>query len=245
MKVRIIGCGGIGSCLLDTVCRYLNYHPKLKESGDTEVSLIDGDKFEERNQERQIFETLGNKADTTKERLEKQFPNVYFRSHPTYVSDANVGLLIRDGDVVLLGVDNHTTRKLISDHCETLDNVLLISGGNEYTDGNVQIHHRVNGENLTLPIANEFHPEIQEPEDENPADAEQRQAGCDVQRIHEPQIVITNNSVAACMLNAFLSWMEGKPFDYDEVYFDCLTNKSRTVRRRAKVEVTEKEVING
>ena len=244
MKVRVIGCGGIGTCMLDTLCRYLNFHPKLKEGGDIEVSLIDGDKYEERNQERQVFETLGNKADVTKDRLEKQFPNIYFKSHPTYVSEANVALLIRDGDVVLSCVDNHTTRKLLSDHCESLDNVLFISGGNDYTDGNMQVHHRVDGENLTLPIANEFHPEIQEPEDENPADTEQRQAGCDVERIHEPQIVITNNAVAASMLNAVLAYMEGKAFDYDEIYFDCLTNKSRVVRRRQKVEV-EKEVVNG
>jgi len=32
-------------------------------------------------------------------------------------------------DLVLLAVDNHATRKLVSDHCARLDNVCLISGG--------------------------------------------------------------------------------------------------------------------
>jgi molybdopterin/thiamine biosynthesis adenylyltransferase len=236
MKIRVIGCGGIGTCLLDVLSRYLNYHPKFKESGDLEVSLIDGDTYEERNRERQVFDALGNKADVTRERLQQQFPNIYFKSHPTYVSGDNVILLIQEGDVVFSGVDNHTTRKLLSDHCESLDNVVLISGGNAYEDGNIQIHIRKEGKNITLPIANEFHPEIVEPEDENPADTQQREGGCDIERIIEPQLVIANNAAAAAMLNAFYAYLQGK-LDYDELYYDCVTGKTRPVKRRVKVDV--------
>lgn len=240
MKIRVIGCGGIGTCLLDVLSRYLNYHPKFKESGDIEVSLIDGDTYEERNRERQIFDALGNKADVTQQRLQEQFPNIYFKSHPTYVSEDNVILLIQEGDVVFSGVDNHATRKLLSDHCESLDNVTLISGGNSYEDGNIQIHVRRDGKNITLPIANEFHEEIKEPEDENPADTQHREGGCDVERVIEPQLVIANNFVACAMLNAFYAYMEGDFDDpkkvYDEVYFDSRKNQMRKVNRRVKVK---------
>jgi molybdopterin/thiamine biosynthesis adenylyltransferase len=168
--------------------------------------------------------------------LQQQFPNIYFKSHPTYVSGDNVILLIQEGDVVFSGVDNHTTRKLLSDHCESLDNVVLISGGNAYEDGNIQIHIRKEGKNITLPIANEFHPEIVEPEDENPADTQQREGGCDIERIIEPQLVIANNAAAAAMLNAFYAYLQGK-LDYDELYYDCVTGKTRPVKRRVKVDV--------
>src|SRR5262249_60475714 len=82
----------------------------------------------------------------------------------------NVGQLIRNGDHVLLCVDNHPTRKLVSDHCGTLANVALFSGGNEGVEpprergtyGNVQVYLRKGGRDLTVPLTR-FHPEIANP----------------------------------------------------------------------------------
>lgn len=231
MKVKVIGCGGIGIHLLSPLCRYLNYHPEYSESGECEVTLIDGDSYEERNRERQSFESFGNKAEETARRLQEEFPNLYFRVVGDYLGEDNIVLHLRDGDVIFSCVDNHSARKLFSDHCEELDNCLLISGGNDYSDGNVQIHHRKDGENWTLPIANEYHPEIVEPEDENPADAEEREAGCDVEVVHEPQLVLANNTAATHMLNMFYRHQEIGSFDFDELYFDCRTGKVRVVDR--------------
>jgi hypothetical protein len=240
MKIRAVGCGGVGLSLIEPLCRYVSYHPDLRED-DLEVSLIDGDEYEERNRERQNFDRIGNKSEVSCERYQKMFPNIYFRPHTDYLSEDNVILAIQEGDVVFCCVDNHATRKLISDRCEELDNVLLISGGNEYDDGNVQIHCRVDGEDLTLPIANDYHPEIQEPEDENPADVE-REGGCDVEVVSEPQLVIANNAVAAAMLNAFYRYMEKKQMP-DEVYLDMKTNKSRVVYRLHDLEEQDDDAL--
>jgi len=233
MKIRVIGCGGIGTALLPPLCRFLHYHPKFKDQ-EVEVSLIDGDSFEERNRERQDFSALGNKAEVIREALQKQFPNIYFRSHPTYVDEDNVLLMIREGDIVFSCVDNHDTRHCLSEHCESLQNVILFSGGNDYQDGNIQVHHRKDGENLTLPIANEFHPEIAEPEDENPARKVGREGGCDVQVVAEPQLIIANLNAATLMLNAFYGFLETGKFEYDEIYFDVTKNKFKERNRRAK-----------
>lgn len=227
MKIRVIGCGGIAGCVLPVLCRFLNYHP---DYDDVEISLIDGDEYEEKNRDRQGFDEFGNKADVTAKKLEEEFPSIFFRSHPTYIDEDNVIMLLREGDIIFLCVDNHATRKFVSDHCEELDNVVVISGGNDYIDGNVQIHIRKDGENLTLPIANEFHPEIEEPEDENPADMEKREGGCDVEVVSEPQLLIANNHIAAVMLSTFYGYLEGE-IDYDEVYIDVLANKSSTRKR--------------
>jgi len=231
MKIRVIGCGGIGTALLPTLCRFLHYHPKFKDQ-EIEISLIDGDTYEERNRERQNFDVIGNKADVTKEALQKQFPNLYFRSHPTYIDENNISLMIKDKDVVFSCVDNHDTRHCLSQHCESLNNVVLFSGGNDYKDGNIQVHHRKNSENLTLPIANEFHMEIAEPEDENPARKAERVGGCEAEVKHEPQLVIANNNAATLMLNAFYGYMETDGFEYDEIYFDVVKNTFRQVNRR-------------
>lgn len=225
LKVKVIGCGGIGLCLLDPLCRFLNYggYPSV------EVSLIDGDEYEERNRERQHFTTLGPKASVTADRLREHFPSIMFWDHPVYVADHNIISLIRENDTVLSCVDNHKTRKLVNDRALELDNITVISGGNDYVDGNVQVHIRRNGEDLTLPIANRYHPEIVSPQDKNPGEEEREGEGCQVLAAADPQLIITNNAVAAVMLKAFYGVLQGhhekNPADFSEFYVDVPTCK--------------------
>ena len=101
----------------------------------------------------------------------------------------------------------------------------MISGGNDFTDGNVQIYLRRDGKNVTLPLTNDYHKEIKNPTDKNPAEM-----SCEELAKSEPQLVITNNAIAAWMLNAFYTYLMDK-LDYDEVYVDILTNNARQVRR--------------
>ena len=221
MRIKVIGLGGIGGALMPVLTRYLNFaYP------NSEVTLIDGDHYEDRNSERQEFAGLGNKAEVTVARLKQLFDNLLFLFRGEYVTADNVYELIREGDVVFLGVDNHASRKLVSDRCEDLNNITLISGGNDFTDGNVQIYVRQNGQDLTLPIANDFHPEIMYPEDDSPADL-----GCGELAASEPQHLITNNAIASSMLAVFYAHLQSQ-INYDEIYVDILTGNSRAVNRR-------------
>lgn len=206
---------------MPALTRYLNF-----AYNGSEITLIDGDSYEERNNQRQEFDELGYKAEVTAERLRPLFNNLLFVFKNEYVTPGNVYEIIREDDIVLMGVDNHATRKLVSDRCEDMETVTLISGGNDFTDGNVQMYIRKNGEDITLPIANDFHPEIMEPADRNPADV-----GCGELAESEPQLVIANNAMAAVMLSAFYSYLQGK-VTYDEIYVDILTGNSRAVNRR-------------
>ena len=45
-----------------------------------------------------------------------------------HVSPDNVGLVVREGDVVLLAVNNHPTRALVDRHTAGLSDVTVISG---------------------------------------------------------------------------------------------------------------------
>lgn len=220
MHVKVIGIGGIGTCLLPVLVRFLN----LNAAG-TKLWLIDGDSFEEKNRERQAFNRFGNKAEVTAEQLPFQHPNVYVEARGVYVTETSVVELIREGDIILLCVDNHATRKLVSDRCEELQDIVLISGGNELLDGSVHIYIRKKGENATLPLANDFHPEIQYPEDTNPGEV-----GCAEQAESTPQLLLTNNLVAAIMLGSFYAILQGKTV-FDEVYCDLITGNCRAVRR--------------
>src|SRR5262252_817675 len=235
-KIKIVGCGGIASWLLPPLCQYLNY--TLKEG--CEVSLIDGDAYEERNREGQVFSRSGNKADVTAERLRAEFPNIFFWPHPTFLTDANAVMLIRDGDVVFSCVDNHATRKLLSERAEELDNVCLISGGNDFTDGNIQVHLKRDGKNVTMPISNRYHPEIAQPKDTNPGDQpEVHTMSCQELQVIAPQLIFTNNRIAAEMLACYYVVMMGK-LKYDEVYVDLMTGKARSKKDNKDLTVAIK-----
>lgn len=218
--IKVIGIGGIGCILLPHLTRY------LQASGErTRLTLVDGDAFEVRNSDRQAFSELGNKAKVKALELARQFTDLSFRAISEFITPENVGRIIRSGDVVFLAVDNHKTRRLVSGHCQTLPEMTLISGGNDYTDGNVQVYIRLADQDVTLPLTR-FHPEIADPHDRSP-----HEMSCDeLSQEAAPQLLFTNLAVASAMLNAFYAWGERK-LQYGEVYLDILQGKSNPIAR--------------
>lgn len=217
LSVKIVGCGGIGSCLLNVLPRYFNY----LNDYEVELHLIDGDRFEAKNATRQTVLGYGNKAVELANEIRSKFSDFITLSNPNYITNLNIPYIIGENDVVMSCVDNHKTRKLLSDHCCMLNNVVLISGGNELTDGNIQVHIRKSGQNITIPIANKYHPEIVNPNDMNPGEDH---IGCGVRQAISPQLLATNNFIAALMFNALDSYLRQVEFTYDEAYADINVN---------------------
>ena len=220
LEIKAIGIGGIGCALLPFLCRYLQY------SGEkARLTLIDGDRFERGNAARQAFSSLGNKAEVKSRELAREYEAVAFRSKPEYVTEDNVPRLIGEGEVVFLMVDNHASRHLVSRHVSSLADLSLISGGNDYEDGNVQVYIRQGGLDLTPSLAH-YHPEIATPQDRNPA-----ALSCEaLMAAGAPQLLFANLMVASLMLNAFYALRQGR-LNYSEVYLDILQNASRAVSR--------------
>lgn len=152
-RIILVGLGGIGSWLAPAVVRVTN-KPLL---------LVDGDNYASHNLQRQLFpmEFVGqNKADVCASRLLREYPFAVLELPPRSIFlTKDTVTLIRDRDLVLLAVDNHPTRLLISRHCQTLRDIALVSGGNEFSDGNVQVYVRVNNA-AHMPPIEQFHPEI-------------------------------------------------------------------------------------
>ena len=220
LEIKAIGIGGVGCALLPFLCRYLQYSETRAR-----LTLIDGDRFERSNAARQAFSRLGNKAEVKALELAQEYEALAFRSAPEYVTESNVSRLIGPGEVVFLMVDNHSSRNLVSHHAATLPEITLISGGNDYEDGNVQVYVRQGGQDLT-PSLSRYHPEIATPQDQNPAAMsceELMEAGA-------PQLLFANLMVASLMLNAFYAIRRGL-LNYSEVYMDILQNVSRAVTR--------------
>ena len=220
LEIKAIGIGGIGCALLPFLCRYLQY-----SNEPARITLIDGDRFERGNAARQAFASLGNKAEVKSRELAREYEALAFRSLPKYVTEDNVGRLIGEGEVVFLMVDNHASRHLVSRHVSSLADLSLISGGNDYVDGNVQVYIRQGGLDLTPSLAR-YHPEIADPRDRNPA-----AMSCEeLMAAGAPQLLFANLMVASLMLNAFYALRAGR-LNYSEVYLDIVQNASRAVSR--------------
>ena len=220
-RIVLIGCGGIGSQLLPPLVRYLASRPEPRSL----LVLVDGDVFEPGNLGRQVCSPrdLGtNKAEALapiarESRLACQVIG-------ERLDGGNVGLVVREGDLVLLAVDNHPTRALVDRHLLRLSDATLISGGNDETDGNVQLVRRRDGRSLDGHLV-EIHPEIGEWSEQ-----ERREPGCQVLATDRPQLLVTNLMVAAAMLNGIWAVLETGSVPYSEVYLDVVANAASTRR---------------
>lgn len=221
-KLKVLGLGGIGGLLAGNIARYVGHNDTYRSGGVSttvcDMVLVDGDKFEHRNSARQHFEEVANKAEEKARILRKNHPRVFFRPVPEYVTENNIIMNVREGDVVFLCVDNHTTRRLVAERCEELDNVVLISGGNDEVDGNVQIHVREDGVDITPSIL-KYHPEIRAAEGDNPGETDVEREGCEQQADEKPQILVANEMAATLMHATFRNWAEDR-LNYGEVYFN-------------------------
>lgn len=223
LQIKLIGVGGIGTALLSFLPRYLAY----QQEEEVELTLIDGDAFESRNVERQAFSTPGNKAEVKAAELRTEFPGLTVLAEPVFVSKGNIRALIEGGDIVLLAVDNHATRLLVSRRCKQLARVVLISAGNDLATGNCQVYIREKRKSLTVPIET-YHPEIRFPQDKNPGE----DPSCLLQAAEgEPQLVITNMAAALGMAMFLYQILEGD-VPAGEVYFSVRSGEFRVKERR-------------
>ncbi len=226
-NIKVIGLGGIGSIFADKLARYISFGKNADENFS--ITLIDGDKFEPKNLERQEFIFLKNKALSKQDDINGRFGDGTVSDiFDEYITNDNANEMIKDGDTIFLCVDNHTTRKLVSNYVSTIDNCILISGGNDYIDGNVQVYIRENGKDLT-PSLTMYHPEIDNPTDQHPVNM-----SCEELSNSDPQLYFSNLTAATVMCWVLYALQQGKfNFLKSEVYFDiemmCIVPKNRTI----------------
>lgn len=217
-RIVLVGLGGIGSQLLPSLVRYLAIRPEPRPL----LVLVDGDAYEASNRTRQVFPETAigtNKA----EALAEVYRGLTVQAVADYLTDENVATIIRDGDLVLLAVDNHWSRFLVDRHLAGLQEVTLISGGNDETDGNVQLVRRRDGQFVDGSLA-EIHVEIGRATEAEFA----ARNGCERQVEERPQLVVTNLMVASAMLNCLWAVLERGSVSYSEVYLDVIANAMRS-----------------
>ncbi|MEX2234053.1 MAG: ThiF family adenylyltransferase [Cyclobacteriaceae bacterium] len=114
-KVLVIGAGGLG-------CPALLY---LTAAGVGTIGVMDGDKLDVSNLQRQILYTVQdigkNKAESAVARLALMNPLIALKSYPLRLTSQNALSIVAGYDLVMDGTDNFPTRYLINDCCVLLN----------------------------------------------------------------------------------------------------------------------------
>ena len=118
-KVLIIGMGGLG-------CPLLTY---LASSGICNIGLVDHDKIELSNLNRQIlFNTsdIGKfKVNQAKLKINKIYKKAKIKIFKIKISEKNIKPIIKKFDIICDGTDNFSTRYLINDYCKKNKKILI------------------------------------------------------------------------------------------------------------------------
>jgi molybdopterin/thiamine biosynthesis adenylyltransferase len=231
--VKVIGLGGIGAPVAQALAQFLAFGPT-----NCTLYLIDGDHYEERNRERVLFAGHGNENKAIVKARELSgacgADRLTILPVPRYCTSHSARQLIGNGDVVFLCVDNHASRKIVSNRCRRLNDVVLFSGGNDGiengragTFGNVQVYIRKDGHDITNPLTR-FHPEIARPQDKPPGEL-----GCLDLANAAPQLLFTNLVVGSAMVGTFYAWLTGT-MGYEELFLDIAQGSMVSIKRRAQ-----------
>jgi len=231
-RLIMIGVGGIGSQAMMPLCQYLNF----KYENKFEMTICDGDIYEESNMSRQIFNDFDNKAIVATNLLRSMFSNIKLKAFDHYIHKNNIADVILEDDIVFICVDNNNTRHLIQEHCLKLKNCVVISGGNDYIDGNVMTFCRKNGKTLGKTFV-ELHKEIGDGKDKSPTEI----ACGDLAVTSAPQLVLTNYNIASIMMNELYNLLENGIF-HNEVFTDITDNVARAVDAlKCKIKVKDND----
>lgn len=150
-EISIVGMGGIGCALLPLVSRFALFEHYT-------VHLVDGDAYEERNLNRQVFPStfVGmNKALAQETKLKTVMPSLKVYSTTDFLTEANAYSSLAHSRWIFTGVDNHRARYVVSrafqrmlrhaieEDTLTSNGMWLITCGNNKWDGNVHIYGKV------------------------------------------------------------------------------------------------------
>lgn len=111
-RVLVVGCGGLGGHLIDMLARI----------GVGMLRIVDGDVFEPSNLNRQLLSEvplLGvSKAKAAAAKISRVNPEISVEAVDSFLTEKNVKRLLLFCDVVLDGLDNIESRRILAKECD-------------------------------------------------------------------------------------------------------------------------------
>jgi molybdopterin/thiamine biosynthesis adenylyltransferase len=190
-NIYIIGAGGVGSWLTPAMCLLTN---------SDRVTIIDGDKLEKKNLNRQLFEfdQIGlNKAGALAVKYDCNAFEEFF-SHGRWTFDAS--------DWFMVGVDNNPARKAVLESCDQYG-CKAIFGANETTSAEAYYYD-------PMWKGSQFDPRVYYPEilTDNSDDPRSEAIGCTGEaQAKNVQLVSANFMAAALMQHLYVLQAMEKP----------------------------------
>ena len=129
-KVLIIGMGGLG-------CPLLSY---LASSGISNIGIVDHDKIELGNLNRQILFDSSDfgkyKVNQAKVKIKKIYNQLKIKTLKIKITKKNIKTILKGYNIICDGTDNFNTRLLINDYCKK-NKKILISAAISKFDGHL------------------------------------------------------------------------------------------------------------
>lgn len=118
-KVCVIGCGGLGGYAIEMLARL----------GVGNITVVDGDIFEESNLNRQILSSQSNlgssKVLEASKRISSVNSDVKINSICEFLNKENANQIIGESDLVIDALDSIITRKILVDACKHEKKILI------------------------------------------------------------------------------------------------------------------------
>ena len=118
-QVGIVGLGGLGGAVVEILARL----------GIGTLNVIDGDRFEESNLNRQFLSTpklmTRSKADTAARRIKEINPSLAVNQRPEFLNEKNGPDLLNRADVIVDCLDNLKTRFILEGLCRRIGSPLV------------------------------------------------------------------------------------------------------------------------
>lgn len=224
--LMIVGAGGTGGNFAKEFARYMASFYKRGRS--IKAVLIDGDRIEKKNVDRQPFlkEDLNqSKAEILTEAIQENFELRDFKCYPHYITTPEQlkGLFsdikCNDGDTVCIPViigcvDNHRARQCMHEFFESEETCIYVDSANEFSVGEVVIGIRLDGREIA-PDRCFYYPDVLT--DDSPSAEEQ---SCGVVNMEKPQHLATNLQAANILLSVIVNIVSENILKGGIIYFD-------------------------
>lgn len=236
-NVVCLGAGGTGTFFIKEFARFLASFRLKDVDKIVSLAIVDGDRVEEKNLERQAYiagDINSNKAVCISEAIQSCFNLKRVIAFPRYIDTVgelrhvfrsleriNPGVRAQEKVLkieILIGtVDNHRARQVMHQYFEERKDILLLyyDAANEYSGGEVVFSGQNNGQLLGRPRA-AYYPVVLE--DTSPRASE---LSCGTVNEDSPQHICTNMMAANLLLSRVTKLIADNEMEFGIAIFDA------------------------
>ena len=213
-----VGAGGTGGNIVKEII------PLLLKNKRLTLTIVDGDRVEEKNLSRQAFSSediQAFKSQVLAEKIRKAYPDLRDRiSAVTGYIDTVDQMPAAENYPVLIGaVDNHRARQVFVQWFQLQRDGLWIDSANEFRYGEIVVSIRHNGKTIS-PLRSDIFPEVLT--DHSPSASE---LSCGAVNQSDPQHQLTNLVAAGTVVSVLEEAFYEKQIQGGLVYFEALSTK--------------------